>query len=497
MNGQRKRTAIVIGAGVGGLSAGLRLIADGWDVTILERASAPGGKLRTVQFAGGPRIDAGPTVFTMRWIFDRLFSSLGESIEDHMTFHQAEILARHGWQDGSRLDLFADRERSAEAIAAFAGGDEARGYLEFCDESESIFKLLKDPFLARPIPSVANLISAFGLSPLQAMRKMQPFNTMWRGISKHFQDPRLRQLFGRYATYCGSSPYLAPATLMLVAHVEQDGVWYLDGGMYALIETLEKLIKERGGIIRCDSHVSKINRQSGRVSGVTLESGQELQSDVVIMNGDTNAVASGQLGPSLRSAVKPTKPVMRSLSAMTWMMEAEVSNFPLVRHNVFFSNDYQREFDEIFSQGRLPTEPTVYICAQDRNDVGSVKGAERLFFIVNAPAKGGTGHFSDDELSRCEESTFRVLKNCGVDVRPLPEKSIRFGPDDFSDLFPATGGAIYGPASHGWQASLKRPGCRSKIAGLYFAGGSTHPGPGVPMAALSGLMAAECAEADS
>ncbi len=492
-----QKSAIIVGAGVGGLTAGLRLLAAGWDVTILERAALPGGKLRTVNFGDGPRIDAGPTVFTMRWIFDRLFAEFDETIDDHLTLHQAEVLARHGWQDGSRLDLFADREKSADAIAAFAGGDEAKGYLNFCDESESIFKLLKDPFMARPAPSVGNLITAFGLSPLQAMRKMQPFNTMWRGISKHFQDPRLRQLFGRYATYCGSSPYLAPATLMLVAHVEQDGVWYLDGGMYALIEALVKLIEAHGGIIRCDANVSRINTTTGRASGVTLENGEELQSDIVIMNGDTNAVASGLFGRSLRSAVKPTKPDMRSLSAMTWMMEAEVSGFPLVRHNVFFSDQYDREFDDIFNQGRLPTEPTVYICAQDRDDVGDVSGSERLFFIVNAPANGGAGHFSEDDLQRCEERTFRVLENCGATVRPLPEKSVRFGPDDFSDLFPGTGGAIYGPASHGWQASLKRPGCRSKVPGLYFAGGSTHPGPGVPMAALSGLMAAECAEADT
>lgn len=493
----KQKTAIVIGAGIGGLTAGLRLISDGWQVTVLERAARPGGKLRTVNFDGGPRIDAGPTVFTMRWVFDELFDALGEQLEDHLMLYKAEILARHGWQDGSRLDLFADQNKSADAIADFAGGEEARGYLNFCAESKSIFELLREPFLKRPEPSLGKLVSGFGFSPLQAMGKMQPFNTMWRGISKHFQDPRLRQLFGRYATYCGSSPYMAPATLMLVAHVEQDGVWYLDGGMYALVEAVSKLIVDRGGDIRCNAHVDRIIRENGRVSGVTLESGDELRADAVIMNGDTNAVASGLMGRSLRTAVKPTSPDNRSLSAMTWMMEAEVSGFPLVRHNVFFSNDYAREFDEIFKQGRLPAEPTVYICAQDRDDDGERRGPERLFFIVNAPARGGTGHFSNTELSRCEEATFQVLQNCGVNVNPLANKSVRFGPDDFSDLFPGTAGAIYGPSSHGWQASLKRPGCRSKIPGLYFAGGSAHPGPGVPMAALSGLLAAECAAKDS
>lgn len=496
MSAPNRKTAIVIGAGVGGLTAGLRLLAEGWQVTILERAAKPGGKLRTVQFGDAGRIDAGPTVFTMRWVFDRLFASFDEQLEDHLSFHQAEILARHGWQDGSRLDLFADRKRSAEAIAEFAGGDEAKGYLSFCEESEGIFKLLKEPFIARPEPSLGNLMTAFGINPLKAMKKMQPFNTMWRGIGMHFHDPRLRQLFGRYATYCGSSPYLAPATLMLVAHVEQDGVWYIDGGMYALIETLAKLIEAHGGSIKCDSQVSEIKRNAGQASGVRLESGEEISADVVIMNGDTNAVATGEMGESVRTVVKPTKPDRRSLSAMTWMMEAEVSGFPLIRHNVFFSNDYEREFDDIFKQGRLPSEPTVYICAQDRDDGGDVNGSERLFFIVNAPAKGGTNNFSDDDLVRCEESTFRVLQNCGAQIKPLTDKSVRFGPDDFGDLFPATGGAIYGPSSHGWQASLSRPGCRSKLSGLYFAGGSTHPGPGVPMAALSGLMAAECALED-
>lgn len=491
-----QKTAIVIGAGIGGLVAGLRLIAAGWHVTVLERAPAPGGKLRTVSFDDGPRIDAGPTVFTMRWVFDQLFDALDERLEDHLVLHKAEVLARHGWQDGSRLDLFADQNKSAEAIAEFAGGAEAKGYLNFCAESESIFGLLRDPFLKWPAPSLSNLVTAFGFSPFQAMGRMQPFNTMWRGISKHFQDPRLRQLFGRYATYCGSSPYMAPATLMLVAHVEQDGVWYLDGGMYALVEAVSKLIQDRGGDIRCGSHVAEIIRENGRAAGVILETGEDLRADAVIMNGDTNAVASGLMGRSLRTAVKPTPPANRSLSAMTWMMEAEVSGFPLVRHNVFFSNDYAREFDEIFKQGRLPSEPTVYICAQDRDDDGEGDGPERLFFIVNAPAKGGTGHFDEADLAGCEEATFRVLQDCGVNVKPGQGKLVRFGPDDFSDLFPGTAGAIYGPASHGWQASLKRPGCRSKLSGLYFAGGSAHPGPGVPMAALSGLLAAECAEED-
>ena len=170
----KTNSAIVIGSGVGGLTSALRLLANVWQVTVLERAERPGGKVRTVSQEAGRRIDAGPTVFTMRWVFEQLFTELGERLEDHIKLERASILARHAWMDGSRLDLYADLDKSAEAIAEFAGHQEANGYRKFCAETAEMFAMLKEPFLCAPEPSLGNLIRVFGLGPIGAIKKIQP-----------------------------------------------------------------------------------------------------------------------------------------------------------------------------------------------------------------------------------------------------------------------------------------------------------------------------------
>ena len=330
------------------------------------------------------------------------------------------------------------------------------------------------------------------------MSRLSPFNTMWRALGRRFDDPRLQQLFGRYATYCGSSPFQAPATLMLVAHVEQDGVWYVDGGMHALAQAVAELLAARGGSLRYNAHVEQITLAGSRVSGVRLDSGEHLEADAVVMNGDSAALAAGLLGQEVRCAVSAPPAGSRSLSAVTWLMEAKASGFPLLRHNVFFSSDYSCEFDDLFERHRLPAAPTVYVCAQDRHeDQDSVsESPERLFCLVNAPAAGDRYAFQKAEIDACENQTFSLLRRCGLEIHRTPEKTVLVTPSDFHRLFPGTGGALYGRASHGWRAALQRPGCRTAIPGLYLAGGSVHPGPGVPMATLSGLMAAESLAAD-
>lgn len=486
---------IVVGAGIGGLVAALELAARGVEVLLLERAAGPGGKMREVS-VGGVAMDAGPTVFTMRWVFEELFDAVGARLADHLRLQPLGVLARHAWSEHERLDLFADIARSADAIGAFAGAQASRGYLEFCARARRIYRTLEHPFLRSARPNPVSLAHRVGLRGLPDLMRIAPFARLWPELGRHFADPRLRQLFGRYATYCGASPFLAPATLMLVAHVEQEGVWLVDGGMHRVAQAVATLARERGAVLRFDASVSEVLTHAGRACGVRLADGEELAAAAVVFNGDVAALGAGLLGAAARTAAAPVAPAHRSLSALTWNLLAPTKGFPLSRHTVFFSADYAAEFDDL-RRARLPSSPTVYVCAQDRkDDDATAPAAERLLMIVNAPATGDAHPFTPEELMRCEAQTFRTMARCGLQVAHSPANTTMTTPEDFDRLFPATGGALYGRASHGWTASFSRPGARSRLPGLYLAGGTVHPGPGVPMAALSGRQAAASVIAD-
>ncbi len=479
--------AIVVGAGIGGLAAALDLAVAGCLVTVLERQATPGGKMRRVQ-AGEAWVDAGPTVFTMRWVFEQLFADAGAILADHLTLHPASILARHAWAGGDTLDLHADLDLTADAIAAFAGSPDAQGFRAFCNRARRIYETLEQPFLCRDLPTPFSLARQAGL---RRMLAISPFDTMMRALAAHFADPRLRQLFGRYATYCGSSPYLAPATLMLVAHVEREGVWRVQGGMHRVAAALAGLAAARGVVIRYGTQVCAIDMEAGRAAAVRLEDGERLAADAIVVNADPGALALGCFGPGTQPAVPATAPAQRSLSAVTWALHTPTRGFPLVHHNVFFSGDYQAEFSDLFDRRVLPREATMYVCAQDRADgPGDIDGPERLLCLVNAPANGDTGHgLSETEIEQCAARSFGLLARCGLHVQ-RDAATLATTPRDFAALFPGTAGALYGRSVHGPMATFRRPGSRTAIPGLFLAGGGTHPGAGVPMAALSGRLAA-------
>ena len=470
-----------------GLTAALDLARQGVRVTVLERTAAPGGKMREVATAG-VALDAGPTVFTMRWVFDALLADAGTTLAEHLTLKKADILARHAWSETERLDLHADPARTEDAIGRFAGAAEARGYRAFREESRRIYRTLEQTFIAAPRPSPVSLVRSVAGQGFGGLWSIRPFDTMWSALGRHFRDPRLRQLFGRYATYCGSSPFLAPATLMLVAHVEQEGVWLVEGGMHRLAATLARLAAAQGAVFRYGSHVDEVLTAGGRASGVRLADGERIAAGSVILNAEAGAVAAGLLGRAVQRAV-PAPAGQRSLSAVTWAMQAEPVDYPLSRHTVFFSRDYAAEFDAI-ARGALPGEPTTYVCAQDRDDAGSAAGGpERLLVLVNAPAVGDARPFPPSEITACADRTFTLLQRCGLPIRPTAPPVVTT-PEGFEQLFPGTGGALYGQATHGPMASFARPGSATAVPGLYLAGGSAHPGAGVPMAALSGRLAA-------
>jgi 1-hydroxycarotenoid 3,4-desaturase len=495
----QRAPTVVIGAGFGGLAAAIELARRGEQVVLVEREPVPGGKARTIAVADRA-IDVGPTVLTMRWVFDAMFADSGRRLDDVLGLRAAPIVARHAWGDRSTLDLFPGLERSAEAIAAFAGAREAEAYRRFAAQGAAIAETVREPFLLGERPSVGSMLRMSARLGLRSLAQVDAHRTMWRAISASFRDDRLRALFARYATYVGSSPFEAPATLNLIAHVEREGVSLVEGGMARLARVVADLAESLGVTFRWSTQVREILVSNGRASGVVLEGAdgarEVIAASAVVVNADVATVASGAFGDAARSSVQAKPAAQRSLSAITWAIVGRAEGFPLTHHNVFFSDDYAAEHHALFRERRLADDATVYVCAQDRQggEAAPPEGDERLFVIVNAPAVADTAPLTGEEVERCEASMFARLAKAGL--RIAPRATVRTTPSLFERLAPGTGGALYGEASHGPMSALARPSSRTKLPGLFLAGGSVHPGPGVPMAALSGKTAALAVLAD-
>ena len=490
MHPKTKPHVAVVGAGIGGLTAAVELAGHGCRVTLLERHTSVGGKVRQVSIHGR-RIDVGPTVLTMKWVFDKIFGDVGRRFEDEVELIAADRVADHFWDDGSRLTLYTDPDRSASAIASFAGGREADAYLAFSDYAKRIYDNAYRTFMTSPDPGISHMARHAGLRALPAVLRIDAFRTMSAAINRFFEDERLRQLFARYATYLGASPYSAPATLNLIAHVEQQGVFLPVSGMASLASALERTAAARGCDIRLGAGVREIRTQRGRVIGVTLEDGAPLDADAVVFNGDVSALGMGLLGGGVRRGAAKTSPGKRSLSALVGAALVAAKGFPLSSHNVFFQRaPYRKEFTDIFDKGRLPASPTIYLRAQDRDNTDAPSDKERLFFIINAPPVGDVNPLTDEEIDRCLLSATRALHRAGLPISIDRASARVFSPNDFATRFPGTGGALYGRATHSMTASIRRSGVRSGIANLYLTGGSVHPGAGVPMAALGGWLLA-------
>ena len=476
---------VIVGAGIAGLAAACELGARGIPVTLIEQADAPGGKMAEVVI-DGRSVDCGPTVLTLAEIFADLPLTLPE-------IAPADILARHFWPDGAMLDLFSETDRSAAAIVAFAGERDAQGYRDFTRAAATIYDALADNFMAadKPPTPVALMLRG-GLSGLTGFTKLDPYRSLWSMVSGHFADPRLRQLFGRYATYCGSSPFRAPATLALIAEVERRGVWLVKGGMRRLADALLAAARTHDVETHFGCLVEEVIIDAGRARGVRLSDGRTVAGSAVLLAADAAALAAGRFGAEAARGRALFKERDRSFSAFTVAMLADAGDAPLVRHNVVFSEDSRAEFDALAS-GRIPDDPSLYLCAQDRGATAQSaarrSGEEAMLIVVNAPADGDTNPYDAAEIDRCMTAITTRLRRSGIPLRIDRSRCSISTPSDFGRRFPATGGALYGRASHGWMASFQRPGATTRIRGLYCAGGSVHPGAGVPMAALSGRAA--------
>ncbi|TVR50670.1 MAG: FAD-dependent oxidoreductase, partial [Rhodobacteraceae bacterium] len=485
--GMEKDSVLVIGAGIGGLSAAIRLAARGLPVTLLEAQGWPGGKMRTTPSPAGP-VDAGPTVLTMRDVLDDLFSEAGTTLDAHLSLTPLPVIARHFWQDGAQLDLFADPRANVDAIGQSFGAQARDEFERFDAATRALYNAFAGPIMRAGRPSIPGAGRA-ALSRPALLPWLRPGLTLDAMLARQFTDPRLRQLFARYATYVGGNPQLAPALLALIWQAEAAGVWAVKGGMARLALVLAGLFTALGGQLRLNAPVARLITSKDRITAAQLADGEVIAARQVIFNGDPAALPYLLDAPA--RAPKPRQTQPRSLSAHVWTFSAQVraegmGQQALAYHTVFFARDAAQEFTPL-ARGQTPQEPTIYVCAQDRS-AGLPTGPERFQFILNAPAvANGMARAKD---MPCPTSPCTRLARFGLHLDPEPGSATLTAPSDFAVLFPHSQGAIYGLSPNNPLASFLRPTARTRIKGLYLAGGGVHPGAGVPMALMSGGHAA-------
>ena len=490
---QRSGHIVVIGAGMGGLSAAIRLALAGLAVTLVDAAAHAGGKMRTLPTPAGP-VDAGPTVLTLRSVFDALFAQAGERLDDHLTLIPQTLLARHFWSDGATLDLYPDPEANARAIRDFAGIRAEAEFRAFARTARNLRTRFDAPVMQSGKPRLAAVTRAALGAPAALVSlapALVPGRTLAGMLRAQFTDPRLRQLFGRYATYVGGAPHQSPAVLGLIWDVEQEGVWAVQGGMGNLARALADLAQRAGVVVRLNTRVTAIGQDArGAVDRVTLDDGSDLPCGAVVFNGDPAALGAGLLGDTVAPALPRSATHPRSLSARVWAFASAPRGVDLTLHNIFFADDEDAEFGPL-AESRHPVDPSIYVCAQDRAGAPRLQGPERFEMILNAPPLPHKGAPDPTETDRCRSMTFDRLARFGLSFDPIPDTSALTTPQDFDRLFPGSQGSLYGLSPQAMTATFRRPVARTRIRGLYLAGGGTHPGAGVPMAALSGRHAAE------
>ena len=489
---------VVIGAGMGGLAAAIRLAARGACVTVVEQGPRPGGKLNQWT-CDGWRFDTGPSLLTMPWTLRDLFADAGCGLDDFLTLDPVDPVCRYTFADGATLDLTTDSARMAANIEALSPRD-VPAFFRFLAYTGDLYATAAEPFLHYPmqrgrIARERNNLFRFGVRP-RDLAKVASLRSVHGTVQRFFHDPRLRQVFDRYATYNGSSPYNAPAALCLIPFVEfSTGAWHPRGGMYRIAAAMTALAERLGVSLRLDAPVATITHRNGRATGVRLVSGEEIAADAVIANVDVLTTYERLLDVDLpgvwtaRDALRKREP---SYSAFLLLLGTRRRLPELPHHSIFFSEDYRAEFADIRARRVPPTDPTIYICRATATDPSTAPpDCDNLFVMVNVPALDGrtewrtfAPHYRDQVL--------RVLRRRGVDIAPEIAVEAVWTPETIMHEYGAQRGAIYGFASNSRGAAFLRPPNQSPVLpGLYFAGGSTHPGGGVPLALLSGKIAAD------
>lgn len=470
--------AAIVGGGLGGLATALRLASAGWQVTLCEAGPTLGGKMNR-RVAGGYVFDTGPSLITMPWIFESLFAAAGTRLAEHLELVPVDPLAHYVFADGTTLDSSGSLPAWLAEIRRLEPAD-VDGFWQFMRLGAQIFELSRATFFRRgPLePPDRESLAALRHLPLR-----RGWGNYHRTVASLFRSPYLRQLYDRYPTYVGSSPYASPATLAVIPYIEMAfGGWYVRGGLYRIVEAIATLARQAGVELRTSAPVTRIATTGGRVAGLVLADGERVEADVVVMNGDASRA------PGLLAGGTSTLPaVARSLSGLVFLIGTRSTRPELHHHAVYFSGDYQREFTQLFDERRFPDDPTVYVNVPSRTDRSVVPGdGETLFVMANAPASTDPAW----DTAAIETARARVLARLERGGLRLPDSDTVvtdvWTPERLASTYDMPGGAIYGTHSHGWRHAFLRPPNRDRrVRGLYYVGGSTHPGGGTPTVLLS------------
>ena len=485
----------VIGAGLGGMAAAVRLSRTGVEVDVYEQSPATGGKAGTFS-AGGYRFDTGPSLLTLPFVFRRLFEEAGERLEDHLAFVPLEPLATNFFADGTVLRDSADRGAFAAEMRRISA-DPPAALERYLDHGRRIYDSSAHLFLFQSIRE-ALLHGGARLSDILALPRLDALRTLHRANTSFFRDPRMVQLFDRYATYNGSNPYRAPATMAIIAGVEYGfGGYTVEGGIRRIPQAYEKLARKLGASFHLGCRVERILVDGGRARGVSA-GGRDIPYDAVVSNVDVlSTYRSLLLGLSdpLSRRNERREPSTSGL-VFLWGMKA---SFPeLSVSNVFFPADYRGEFTDLFERRACPSEPAVFVnitskvpSAAEGAPADAPEGCENWFVLVNAPADFGQDWQS--ETARVRGSVLGTLRGrLGRDIESLIEVEEVITPPQIEERTSSARGSLYGISSNSRLAAfLRHPNRHPRVRGLYFCGGSAHPGGGMPLVTLSGMIAAD------
>ncbi|HUP27104.1 MAG TPA: phytoene desaturase family protein [Chloroflexia bacterium] len=486
----------IVGAGLGGLATAVRLAAQGHRVTLLEKNAQPGGKMNLVEHSGF-RFDTGPSLVTLPGVLTDTFKAAGRNLEDYITLKPLDPICRYRFADGTYLDTSSNLPRLVAEVGNLNPAEVTRLF-RFLAYARTLFERAGPVFLLRERPRLRDLLARNALDSLRIGAHI----SMHRAVRRFFKDPRLVQLFDRYATYTGSSPYKAPATLSIIPYIEiAGGGWYIEGGLYRLVEALMEVARELGVNFQPDCEVSEVtvNQRSGwrgaRASGVRFRGGGSLQADAVVINADP-MYAYPALVPEQyhdRRLAHSMEALEPSCSGFVLLLGIKGDYPNLAHHNIFFNHDYRSEFEYTFEREEPVPDPTIYVVNTSKTDpTQAPPGHSNLFILVNAPAltpaidwPSRQGEYRDRIITRLEEVGLPGLRE-----RIVYEQVIT--PLDFEQKYHAWRGSIYGISSNSRRTAFLRPPNRAPgVQNLYFVGGSVHPGGGIPLVLLSARLAAK------